>query len=172
MIADHAEVIRLALLGLDATAVADQLGYARCTVLRIVRLAKKDGQIPKTVWGTYTKITQECRDGVLDDWASCHYREYEIALRNKLPPKYKIGSIIERARLHGDPRAIDFMIRRDRLEAYKKSVAVEPVRAPTLAEQMGIKTGPVVIYWNHDHQKTVPRRNVITLSGGLVPTNA
>lgn len=167
-----AEVIRLALLGHDATAVTEQLGCSRDTTLKVIRLAKKAGTIPKTIWGTYTKISKECRDGVLSDWASCHYREYEIALRNKLPPKYKIASIIERGRLHGDPRAIGYAERMVKLEAYKKSIAIVPKRAPTLAEEIGIKIGPVVVYYNYQHQTACPRRNVITLSGGLVPVHA
>lgn len=172
MVADRAEVIKLALLGHDATVVANELGYARCTVLRIVRLAKKAGEVPKTIWGTYTKISNECRNGVLSDWASCQFREYEIALRNNLPPKYKIASIIERARIHEDARAIGYAERMVKLEAYKKSIAIVPKRAPTLAEEIGIKIGPVVVYYNYQHQTTCPRRNVITLSGGLVPIHA
>lgn len=165
------EVIRLALLGLDATTVADQAGCARCTALKIIRVAKKSGRVPATIWGTFTKISEETRSGVLNDWASCRYREYEIMLRNGLPPNYKIGAIIERGRLQGDPRAIPFQVRRSKLEAYKQATAVHVPRAPTVAEQMGIKIGPTVVYYNHFHQTTTPRRNVITLSGGLVPSH-
>lgn len=168
------EVIRLALLGHDATAVCDELKYARCSVLKIIRLAKQRGIIPETIWGTFTKISDECREGVLNDWASCQFREYEIFLRNKLPPGYKIASITERARLRGDPRALGYRERKVRLEAYLKSLAapVETSRGPTLAEQMGIRIGRVVIRHNTDHQTSVPRRNIITLSGGLIANHA
>lgn len=166
------EIIRLALLGHDATSVCKEVGRGRDLVLRVIRCAKKEGRVPQDLWGPRAKISRESRDGVLNDWASCMYREYEIVLRNNLPPKSKIAQIIERGRLDGDPRAIPFAERAERLDAYKKSLVVEIAPEPTMAEQIGIRIGPVVIKYNNDHQRTIPRRNVITLSGGLIQSHA
>lgn len=161
------EIIRLALHGHDATYASKEVGRGRDYVLQVIRRAKKDGRVPLTLWGPRARISHEAREGVLNDWASCMYREYEIVLRNNLPPKSKIAQIIERGRLNGDQRAIRFAERAVRLDAYKQSLVVEQPRVPTLAEQIGIRIGPVIVKYNTDHQTTIPRRNVITLSGGL-----
>lgn len=158
-------IISLAKDGLSHDEICDALKCSLDHVRRTIRLAKIEGVLDGKVIPR-TRKYDSMLEGVLNDWAAGVHID-EIVRRYGLPDRAPVGSILERARLLNDHRAIS----RDQRKAIlmKDMVIAEPTpKRPTLAEEIGIKIGPVWKQMIHPLGGKPPREVCVTLSGGLI----
>lgn len=123
---------------------------------------------------TFHNYTDELRTVVLDDWYSCLYSRQQIVNRHGLANQGCVRTIIERAKIDGDYRAITKNQRVEILRAQKKENnqrrEIEQLSNTqiSLVSQFGIKLGKTVTKINAYLPTHRHRLNEITLSAGLV----
>lgn len=85
------------------------------------------------------------RDMVLDGWATCDFTARELADKFAEGAYGRVQSILERARIDGDPRAIARREHGDAMRRKKKEAKKpRPFDNKRLAESMGIAKGPTI----------------------------
>lgn len=142
------------------TAISEMLGENMDYVKNVIDHARKYGRMPPPEIDTaYIKL---CED-VLNDWVTGAFTRNQLAEKHSTT-KQIVANIMNAGRARGDARAR----RCDEVEA-ARNPAPPPLarRGPTLAEQLGIKIGPVIVK-ERNLRRGGQAYNIITLSGGLV----
>ncbi len=107
----------------------------------------------------------ETRDAALDAWARADCTLREIAARLPDANYNALRSLLERARLDDDPRAISNEEHHRRLALHRRPVAAAS-SGPSLAARMGIRIGQTICRVEYSLTGYTSRENLITLSGG------
>lgn len=154
-------IIELACQKHGPTAIADMLDDEIDRVKEVIDRARRRGDLPPPeVDAAYLKL----REAVLDDWATGTFTRPQLAEKHSTTPMI-IGNIMNAGRARGDARARTVA----EVEAARNPAppAHRPRRGPTLAEQLGIRIGRVIVK-ERNLRGGGQAYNRITLSGGIV----